>query len=68
MGGCRVGGVKGQLSLRPVATSVVRERMRKAPALQSGRALPMCRCASPRWVGVIGGGGLFASPLGQYDR
>ena len=44
MGG---GKVKGQLSLRPVGTLVVRERMRKAPAVQTGRALPMGRCASP---------------------
>ena len=54
-----MGKVKGQLSLRPVATSVVRERMGKAPAVQSGRTLPMGRCASPPWVGVIGGGGLL---------
>ena len=40
-----VGSVKGQLSLRPVGALVVRERMRKAPAVQSGRALPMGRCA-----------------------
>ena len=48
-GGSRVGGgkVKGQLSLRPVATLVVRERMKKAPAVQSGRALPMGTSASP---------------------
>ena len=48
-GGGRVGGgkVKEQLSLRPVGTLVVRERMRKASAVQSGRALPMVRCASP---------------------
>ena len=48
-GGGRVGGekVKGQLSLRPVGTLVVRERMGKAPEVQSGRALPMGRCASP---------------------
>ena len=47
-GGSVVGGkVKGQLSLRPVTTLVVRERMKKAPAVQSGRALPMGRCASP---------------------
>ena len=44
MGG---GKVKGQLSLRPVGTLVVRERMGKALAVQSGRALPMGRCASP---------------------
>ena len=47
MGG---GKVKGQLSLRPVGTRVgtlvVRERMGKALAVQSGRALPMGRCAS----------------------
>ena len=48
-GGGRVGGgkVKEQLSLRPVGTLVVRERMGKALAVQSGRALPMGRCASP---------------------
>ena len=47
--GSRVGGDKGegQLSLRPVGTLVVRQRMRKAPAVQSGRALPLGRCASP---------------------
>ena len=33
--------VKGQLSLRPVASLVVRERMRKTPAVQSAHALPM---------------------------
>ena len=38
MGG---GKVKGQLSLRPVGTLVVRERMRKAPAVQSDRELSM---------------------------
>ena len=40
---CQGGGgkVKGQLSLRPVGTLVVGERIRKAPAVQSGRALPM---------------------------
>ena len=50
-GGGRVGGgkVKGQLSLRPVGTLVVRTRMKKRPAVQSGRALPMGRCASPPW-------------------
>ena len=53
-GGGRVGGgnVKGQLSLRTVGTLVVRERMRKAPAVQSGRALPMGRCANPFSNGV----------------
>ena len=40
------GKVKGQLSLRLVGTLVVRERMGKAPAVQSGRALPKGRCAS----------------------
>ena len=35
------GKVKGQLSLVAVATSVVRERMGKAPAVQSGHTLPM---------------------------
>ena len=50
MGG---GKVKGQLSLRPVGTLVVRERMGKALAVQSGRALPMGRCASPPWDGGI---------------
>ena len=49
MGG---GKVKGQLSLRPVGTLVVRERMGKALAVQSGRALPMGRCASPPCVEV----------------
>ena len=50
-GGGRVGGgkVKGQLSLRPVGTLVVRERMGKAPEVQSGRALPMGRCANLPW-------------------
>ena len=43
MGG---GKVTGQLSRRPVGTLVVRERMRKAPAVQSGHALPMSRCTS----------------------
>ena len=28
-------------------TSVIRKRMGKASAVQTGRALPMCRCASP---------------------
>ena len=48
-GGGRVGGgkVKGQLSLRHVGTLVVRTRMKKTPAVQSGHALPMGRCASP---------------------
>ena len=44
MGG---GRVKGQLSLGAVVTSMVRQRMGKAPAVQSARALPMGRCASP---------------------
>ena len=46
-GGGRVGGgkVKGQLSLRAVVTSVVRQRMGKA--VQTGSALPLGRCASP---------------------
>ena len=45
MGG---GKVNGQLSLTHVAGHLgVRERMGKAPAVQSGRALPMGRCASP---------------------
>ena len=50
-GGGKVGGgnVKGQLSLRPVGALVFRERMRKVPTVQSGRALPMGRCASPPW-------------------
>ena len=45
-GGGRVGRgkVNGQLS---VVTSVGRKRMGKAPAVQSGGALPMGRCASP---------------------
>ena len=30
-------------------TSVIGERMKKAPAVQSGRALPMGSCASPPW-------------------
>ena len=38
------GKVNGQLS---VVTSVGRKRMGKAPAVQSGRALPLGRCASP---------------------
>ena len=48
-GGGRVGGgnVKGQLSHRHVGTMVVSQRMWKAPVVQSGRALPMGRCASP---------------------
>ena len=46
MGG---GKVKGQLSLRLVDTLVVKERMRKTSAVQSDRALPMGRCASPPW-------------------
>ena len=48
-GGGRVGGgkVKGQLSQRPVGTLVVREILGEAPAVQSGRAKPMGRCASP---------------------
>ena len=48
-GGGRLGGgkVKGQLSLRLVGTLVIRQRMKKTPAVQSGRALPMGRCASP---------------------
>ena len=53
------GNVKGQLSLRPVGTLVVRERMRKAPALQTGGALPMGRCASPPWC---------QSLLGHFTR
>ena len=44
MGG---GKVNGQLSVGDVVTSVVRQRMKKAPAVQTGRALPMGRCASP---------------------
>ena len=53
-GGGRVGGgkVKGQLFQRPVGTLVVRERMGKAPAVQSGRAKPMGRCASAPWSEV----------------
>ena len=45
-GGGRVGGgkIKWQLSLGAVVT---RQRMRKTPVVQSGRALPMGRCASP---------------------
>ena len=64
MGG---GKGEGQLSLRPVGTLVVRQRMRKAPAVQSGRALPLGRCASPpcrvweggrgQYRGSVGGGG-----------
>ena len=48
-GGGRVGEgkVKGQLSLGSVAYSVVRQRMGKAPAVQSGHALPLGRCANP---------------------
>ena len=37
---------KGKGALRPVGALVFRERMRKAPAVQSGRALPMGRCGS----------------------
>ena len=55
-----VGKVKGQLSLRPVGTLVVRERMGKALAVQSGQALSMGRCASPpclhvysSWLGPL---------------
>ena len=44
-GGGRVEGkVKGQLSLGAVVTSVVRQIMRKTPAVQSGRTL--------HWVGA----------------
>ena len=55
MGGGRGQGgrgrkVKGQLSLGAVVTSVVRQRMGKAPAVQTGRPLPMGRCASPPWA------------------
>ena len=48
-GGGMVGGgmVKGQLSLGAAVTSVVRQRMEKAPAVQTGRALPLGRCAAP---------------------
>ena len=53
MGG---GKAEGQLCLRPVGTLMVRERMRKAPVVQSGRALPMGRCTSPP-----GSGGLRVS-------
>ena len=51
-GGGRVGRgkVNGQLS---VVTSVVRQRMGKAPAVQSGRALPIGRCASPPWPAPV---------------
>ena len=51
-GGGRGGGgkVKEPLSLRPVGTLVVRERMKKTPAVQSGRAMPIGRCASPPWL------------------
>ena len=47
-GGGRVGGgkVKGQLSLRPVGTLVVRKRMEKTTAVQIGGTLPKGRCAS----------------------
>ena len=50
--GGRVGGgkLKGQLSLRHVGTLVVRQRMKKSPAVQSGHAMPMGRCASPPWL------------------
>ena len=44
MGG---GKVKGQLSLRAVVTSVVRERTGEAPAVQSGHALPMVGVPAP---------------------
>ena len=39
----RGGKVKGQLSMRPVATLVVRQRMKKTTAVQSGRALLLGR-------------------------
>ena len=57
MGG---GKGKGQLSPRPVGTLVFRERMGKALALQSGRALPMDRSLGPLHPivhSVSGGGG-----------
>ena len=59
VGGGRVGGgkVKGQLSLGAVVTSVVRERMGKATAVQTGRALPTGRCTSPPWS--KGGSGIY---------
>ena len=41
--------VKRQLSLRHVGIIVVSQRMWKVPVVQSGRALPMGRCASPPW-------------------
>ena len=41
--------VKGQLSLGAVVTSVVRQRMGKAPVVQSGRALPLSLCSHP-WL------------------
>ena len=47
------GKVKGQLSLGSVVTSVVRERMGIAPAVQSGCALQVGRCASPPCVIAI---------------
>ena len=40
-------GWEGQLSHRHVGNMVVSQRMWKAPVVQSGRALPMGRCASP---------------------
>ena len=38
---------EGQLSLGAVVNSVVSQRMGKAPAVQSGCALQLGRCASP---------------------
>ena len=58
MGG---GKVKGQF--RPVGTLVVRERMGKALAVQSGRALPMGRCASPPSVYL---NTFMTSQIGKY--
>ena len=52
-----VGQGKGQLHLRPVGTLVVRERMGKATAVQSGRALPMGR------LSCMDGGGSYTFRL-----
>ena len=54
------GEVKGQLSLIPVAALVVRERMRKSPAVQSGRTFPPAlrqQGGGPAGTAQGGGGG-----------
>ena len=54
MGGGRVGGgkVNGQLSVGAVVTSVVRQRMKKAPAVQTGRQWVGAPAPPPRGSGV----------------